>query len=171
MTSRFAPARALVGALALLAAGCASAGGAASGSRSAACAPAATPDSASLAAAFDSLHALRQRGRSAGELVLAAHDSKPQLANPGEVRKLFMRLYPPALRDAGVGGTAEVSMLVDASGIPREARVVRGSGHPELDRATLDVERGMRFRPARQGSCPVPFFMVMTHTWTVEASR
>jgi protein TonB len=82
-----------------------------------------------------------------------------------------MRLYPPALRDAGVGGTTEVSMLVDATGIPRDVRVVRGSSHPDLDRATIAVERGMRFRPARQGSCPVPFFMVMTHTWGVETTR
>lgn len=158
----------LAGALALLAAGCASAGGAAPGSRSAACAPAAAPEAASLAAAFDSLHALRLRGRSAGELVLAPHDSKPQLTNPIEVRSLFMKRYPPALRDAGVGGTVEVSLLVDASGVPTDVRVVRGSGHPDLDRATVEVQRGLRFRPARQGRCPVPFFMGMTHTWVVE---
>ncbi|HEX8274444.1 MAG TPA: energy transducer TonB [Longimicrobiaceae bacterium] len=159
------------GALASLAAGCASAGGATSGPRSAACASVSIPDSASLAAAFDSLHALRLQGRSGGELALVPHDSKPQLANPREVRKLFMRLYPPALRDAGVGGTTEVTLLIDASGIPRDVRVVRGSGHPELDRATIDVQKGMRYRPARQGSCPVPFFMVMLHNWVVEADR
>lgn len=136
---------------------------------SAACASAATPpDPASLATAFDSLHTLAMRGRAPAELVLAPHDRKPQLDNPGEVRNLLATLYPPALRDAQIGGTTRMAILLDAAGTVRNVLLVRGSAHDELDRASIAVARGMRFRPARQGSCPVPFFAVIPVTWTLE---
>ena len=164
MTSRPALTLALLAVLA----GCASARGAGA---SAACASAAAPDPARLVAAFDSLHALALRGRAPIDLVLAPHDRKPQLDNPGEVQQLFMKLYPPALRDAGVGGTTALALLVDATGNVGEVRLVRGSGHDELDRASMTVVRSMRWRPARQGSCPVPFYMGMPITWSLEYSR
>ena len=171
MTCRLAL-QALSGALAVLVAGCASGGGAGSGSApSAACASAAAPVSASLAPAFDSLFALRQRGRSVGELVLAPHDVKPRLANADEVGHLLKTLYPPTLRNTGAGGTTEVAILLDASGTTRHARVVRSSPFPALDTATVSVARAMRFRPARQGSCPVPYFTSVPVTWTLESAR
>lgn len=175
MTSRPAFPLVLSGVLAVLAAGCASSGGAAAAAApapSAACASAATPpDDARLAAAFDSLHTLAMRGRAPGELVLAPHDRKPRIDNAGEVRNLLATLYPPALRDAKIGGTTRMALLVDASGTVRNVLLVRGSAHDELDRASIAVARSLRFRPARQGSCPVPFFMVIPITWTIEESR
>jgi len=170
MTSRLTLLLAFTGALAVLAAGCASAGGAASGSAaapSAACDSVANP--ASLAAAFDSLHTLAMRGRAPADLVLAPHDRKPQLDNRGEVRNLLATSYPPALADAEIGGITHVSVLVDAAGTVRNVLLVRGSAHDELDRASIAVARGMKFRPARRGSCPVPFFTVIPITWTVES--
>ena len=173
MTSRLVLPLALPGVFALLAAGCASAGGAASGSApapSAACASVAMPpDQESLAVAFDSLHKLAMRGRAPADLVLAPHDRKPQIDNRGEVRNLLATSYPPALRDAEIGGITHVSVLVDAAGTVRNVLLVRGSAHDELDRASIAVARGMKFRPARQGSCPVPFFTVIPITWTVES--
>lgn len=171
MTLGPTPALALAGALALLAAGCASAGGSTAPAASAACASAGASDDASLAAAFDSLHALRLRGRAAEDLVLAPHDRKPQLANPREMRRHLETMYPPMLRDAGAGGSSEVAMLVDATGAVRNVLLVRGSGHGELDQASITVVKAMRFRPARQGSCAVPFFSSFPVNWHLEKSR
>lgn len=111
------------------------------------------------------------RGRAANGLVLAPHDRKPRLDNAAEVQQLLARLYPPALRDAGVTGRSEVAALIDTAGTVRRVLPVRGSAHEELDRATATVVRAMRFRPARQGSCPVPFFASLPVTWTLERSR
>lgn len=175
MTSRLALPLALCGALSVLAAGCASAGGAASGSASApsaACASAAMPpDPASQAAAFDSLHKLLVGGRLPRDLVLAPHDRKPQLDNFAEIQELFRTTYPPALRDAGVQGSAQVAALLDARGAVRDVKLVRSSMYNELDAATVAVVRRMRFRPARQGGCPVPFFMSLPVSWTLERGR
>ncbi len=162
---------ALAGALTLLAA-CASAAGPASGSPPPSCASAALPaDDAGLAAAFDSLHTLRVRGRAADSLVLTPYDTPPRLDNRSEVARLFKTLYPGALRDAGVGGTAEVAALIDTSGTMGNIRLVRGSTYHELDLATYTVVRGMRFRPARQGGCPVPYFMSVPITWEMERAQ
>jgi TonB family protein len=171
MPLRPTPALALAGALAFLAAGCASAGGSAPPASSAACASAGASDDAGLAAAFDSLHALRLRGRAARDLVLAPHDRKPKLENTAEVRRLLETTYPPLLRDAGVTGSSEVAMLVDATGTVRSVLLVRGSAHGELDRASIAVVKAMRFQPARQGSCPVPFFSSLPINWHLEKTR
>ena len=82
-----------------------------------------------------------------------------------------MTLYPPALRSTGVTGRSEVALLIDASGTVRSARMVRASTHPDFDQPALTVSRGMRFRPARQGSCPVPFFATIPITWVLNRSR
>lgn len=160
-------------AAALLLSGCA-AGGASAPAPSAAgpaCAESARlADSAGLAVAFDSLYALAQSGRRPADLVLAPHDRKPALANTRQVERLLQTLYPPALREAGLGGTNEVALLIGADGAVRSVLLVRSSGKGELDRATIEVARGMRFRPARRGSCPVPFFAAVPISWAVERS-
>ncbi|MET0397530.1 MAG: energy transducer TonB [Longimicrobiaceae bacterium] len=159
---------ALSGALAVLVAGCASAGAAGSApapTASAACAPAL--DDARLAAAFDSLHALRQSRRRANDLVLVPSDREPQLQNASEVQRLLVTLYPAALRSTGVTGRTEVALLIDESGTVRDARLVGGSTHPDFDQPALLVSRGMRFRPARKGRCPVPFFATIPISWVL----
>ncbi len=169
MTSRLALHLALPGAFSVLAAGCASAGGAASASASAACASVAMPpDPASQAAAFDSLHRLLVGGRIPRDLVLAPHDRKPQLDNFAEIQEVLRTTYPPALRDAGVQGTTQVAALLDARGAVRDVKLVRSSMHNELDAATIAAVKRMRFRPASQGGCPVPFFMSIPLAWTLE---
>jgi TonB family protein len=173
MTLRLAGPFALAGAAALLALGCASPGAAASGSAApAACAPAAAPsDEAGLLAAFDSLHALRQGGRPAKRLLLAPYSRRPQLDNPQEVQQLMPRLYPPALRAARVTGRSEVAALIDASGTILTARAVHRSVHDDFDRAAVTAVQAMRFRPARRGGCPVPFFASIPITWTLGRGR
>ena len=58
------------------------------------------------------------------------------------------RAYPPALRDAGIGGTVHVLFSIDEDGVVRDFRVDESSGHPALDRAALSVAEVYRFSPA-----------------------
>lgn len=173
MTTRHAASVVLAGALASLAAGCASGGASdtADGPAPASCAAAPRLEGARLAAAFDSLHALAVRGRPAEDLVLAAHDTKPRLANADEVERLLERNFPRALRGRTAVGGVQVTALIDASGKVSEVRLMRGSDIEDLNRATLTVMRGMRFRPASREGCPVPFFTVLPVNWSTVRSR
>lgn len=171
MTLRSVRLPALWGALVVLA-GCASGSGASAGGPApTACAAAPQLEGVRLAAAFDSLHVLAMRGRSQKELVLAPHDRKPRLLNPGAIQQLLATSYPRALRDAGLGGQTEVAMLVDARGEVSRVLLVRSSLHGDLDAATINVVKEMRFRPAARGGCPVPFFSLVPITWTLERGR
>lgn len=44
-------------------------------------------------------------------------------------------IYPPRARRAGLQGEVVLRIRVGADGLPREVRVIRSSGHAELDRA------------------------------------
>ena len=172
MTLRRTASVVLAGALASLA-GCASGGSSdtADGPAPATCAAAPQLEGARLAAAFDSLHALATRGRPQKELVLAPHDRKPRLLNAGAVQQLLATLYPPALRDAGLGGQTEVAFLVDTRGEVSSVVLVRSSRYHDLDLATISVVKGMRFRPAAEDGCPVPYFSLVPISWTLERGR
>ena len=67
--------------------------------------------------------------------------------------------YPALLRGAGVGGRAEVWLLLDADGLLRDTRINESSGHEALDLAALRVARVMRFSPAMGGAEPVPVWV------------
>ncbi len=72
----------------------------------------------------------------------------PELANRAVVQRALQRLYPPVLRDAGLGGQVVVWVFVDEAGAVVRAVVRQSSGQPQLDAAALDVARVMRFTPA-----------------------
>jgi protein TonB len=73
---------------------------------------------------------------------------RPELKNREEVARALERLYPPLLRDAGVGGTAVVWCLIDEEGRVIKTQLKVPSGHDALDRAALEVGNLMRFTPA-----------------------
>lgn len=73
----------------------------------------------------------------------------PELTNHQEVSRALQVAYPPLLRDAGIGGTAQVWFLIDEAGAVVKLQVARTSGHEALDRAALSVAQTMRFHPAR----------------------
>ena len=125
------------------------------------------PDGHSLLQAYDSLATLA-RALDPERLVLAPHTDKPQLANHAAVARLLGSLYPPALRDAGITGKATVSFLLQVDGTVEQVRIVRSSGYPEMDAASVTIARNLRFKPARDGTCAVPFFSVTPLTWSLE---
>jgi protein TonB len=60
-----------------------------------------------------------------------------RLALAGEARRF--RSYPEAARRAGLSGTAEVRVTVEAGGAARSAELSRSSGHAALDAAALEM--------------------------------
>jgi protein TonB len=79
---------------------------------------------------------------------LTPYTVRPEILNVAEVQREMARLYPPSLRDAGIGGTVELSLYIDENGQVLEAKVLRGSGHGSLDAAALRLSDGFRFSPA-----------------------
>lgn len=69
-----------------------------------------------------------------------------RLALAGEARRL--RNYPEAARRAGLAGTVEVRVAVDAGGALRRADLTRTSGHALLDTAALEMLREAAGRTA-----------------------
>lgn len=92
----------------------------------------------------------------------------PILRNRTEVGEALEEEYPALLRGAGVGGTAEVWVLLDADGVLRDTRINKNSGHPALDLAAIRVARVMRFSPAMDGTdgdIPVPAWVSIPITF------
>ena len=75
---------------------------------------------------------------------------KPSLQNAGEVQRGLEAAYPPRLRDAGLGGTVRVEMVVRPDGSVAAARVV-STTEPDLAEPARAVASGMRFSPAQKG--------------------
>jgi len=55
--------------------------------------------------------------------------------------------YPPEAIRWHHQGTAMVSLVVDVHGMPRDIRIERSSGFPELDRAALEAVQHWTFKP------------------------
>jgi len=64
-------------------------------------------------------------------------------------------LYPPLLRDAGIGGQVMLEFVVNADGTVDSASVVVvSSDRPAFERPALDAIKQSRFRPAMMGGEP-----------------
>ncbi|MFW5951249.1 MAG: M56 family metallopeptidase [Gemmatimonadota bacterium] len=85
----------------------------------------------------------------------------PQLENAEEVKAALQQLYPPLLKDAGIGGTANVWFLIDAEGKVRRTVLNRTSGHDALDQAALKVADRMRFAPAMNRDVAAPVWVAL----------
>jgi TonB family protein len=92
----------------------------------------------------------------------------PRLKNGVQVSDALERLYPPLLRDAGIGGTANVWFLIDDEGRVAKVQIRESSGREELDAAALEIARGMRFEPARNGDEPVTVWVALDITFATE---
>ena len=73
---------------------------------------------------------------------------RPEILNRDEVSAALMRLYPPILRDAGIGGQVVVWFFISEEGSVLDRRVSETSGHVPLDEAALEVADVFRFSPA-----------------------
>lgn len=91
----------------------------------------------------------------------------PSILNTDEVVRAMERVYPPFLRDAGVGGTVHVRFHIDAEGVVQDFRIDRTSGHDALDEAALSIADVYRFRPALNGDHNVAVWVTFPITFRV----
>jgi protein TonB len=92
---------------------------------------------------------------------------RPEISNRSEVQQALMRLYPPVLRDAGIGGQVVVWFFISEEGQVLNRRVSQTSGHTELDEAALQVADVFRFTPARNRDARVPVWIRLPITFQV----
>jgi periplasmic protein TonB len=77
-------------------------------------------------------------------------EQRPELRNSAAVISAVQRNYPPLLRDAGVGGTVVVSMVINEDGTPDVSTVeVVSTDHEQFSEVVRRVVERMRFRPAK----------------------
>ncbi|MFB6240767.1 MAG: energy transducer TonB [Gemmatimonadota bacterium] len=76
------------------------------------------------------------------------YDVAPELKNASEVQQYLQRVYPPSLKQSGIGGTVVLWIFVDKQGQVQKARVQKSSGYDALDQAAKKVADQMVFSPA-----------------------
>jgi bla regulator protein BlaR1 len=91
----------------------------------------------------------------------------PDIVNRAEVISALQREYPPLLRDAGIGGTANVWFFINAEGEVQDLRIQESSGHEALDAAAIRVAATIRFTPAKNGEEQVPVWVAFPITFQV----
>jgi len=84
-----------------------------------------------------------------------ARDVEPRLTNVREIRQLLERLYPPMLKEAGIGGRVLLWVFVDARGKALRSQINSSSGYPALDNAATRIVEQMKFSPAMNRDKPV----------------
>jgi len=99
--------------------------------------------------------------------VFVAREVEPKLKNTAEIRRLLQRDYPSMLREAGIGGTVMLWVLVDKAGNAKKSQVNKSSGYPALDEASRRVASKMKFSPALNRDKPVEVWIVQPVRWNV----
>jgi TonB family protein len=72
----------------------------------------------------------------------------PKLENKAAAAKAIEDLYPPLLKDAGIGGTVQVWLYIDKMGQVTKVQINQSSGYKALDQAALRVAEDFKFTPA-----------------------
>ena len=75
--------------------------------------------------------------------------------------------YPPALLGSHMAGTAVTEGIVSTDGKVDYARVMK-TNDPEFGKAAMEVFKRYRFKPATCGGKPVPAFVSIMHTFSVQ---
>jgi protein TonB len=91
---------------------------------------------------------------------------RPDITNRTEITRSMEESYPPLLKDAGIGGTANVWFFLDEEGVTRKTFLKESSGHPALDDAALKVAEVVHFTPAMNDGKAVPVWIALPITFT-----
>lgn len=140
--------------------------GAAVATRPAAAPGRATPAGAGAASAAVAPDPVQEKPLSA-EPTFTPMTVAPTLRNAGEVQVALRALYPPLLRDTGIGGTVNVWLFIDETGAVANTRVNESSGYEEMDATALQVARRMRFTPAMNRDQRVPVWVAIDINFAV----
>ena len=87
-------------------------------------------------------------GAADGQGAFTVVEIMPALINGAEIKRALTRSYPPLLKEARIGGRAQLLLLIDEQGHVIQAKIKESSGQPSLDQVALDVAPLMRFSPA-----------------------
>jgi TonB family protein len=90
---------------------------------------------------------------------------RPRLRNADAVREALTENYPPLLKDAGIGGTANVWFFIDDEGRVAKVQINKSSGYDALDAAALRVAGTMEFTPAYNRDVRVPVWVALDITF------
>jgi TonB family protein len=90
----------------------------------------------------------------------------PEVLNREVVTRALEREYPPALRDAGIGGTVLVFFFINEAGAVQAVQVHQSSGSEALDEAAIRVARVFEFAPARNRDRAVPVWIQIPIVFT-----
>jgi len=93
-------------------------------------------------------------------------ETAPTLQNRGDVERLLRSEYPAMLRDAGIGGSADVWFFINETGAVQEIQLKKSSGYDALDAAALKVAKQMRFSAAKNRDKPVPVWVSLEIEFT-----
>lgn len=96
-------------------------------------------------------------------------DLLPRPQNAAEFTAALREGYPPALREAGVGGTVVVAFVVGPDGVPGDVRVL-ASADRRLDPPTVRAVSLLRFTPAQAGGRAVAARVEQPVTWRADAT-
>jgi protein TonB len=99
--------------------------------------------------------------------VYVDRDIDPRLLNGPEMIRLMDRLYPKALKEAGIGGEVLMWVWVDKEGKPGNAQINRSSGRVQLDEVALAIAAQMRFEPAMLLDKPVGVWVAQPISFSV----
>lgn len=84
----------------------------------------------------------------AGENPVREGARPPVLRNRAGIALALEKIYPPDLRDQGIGGEAMLWLFVDEEGEVAFRQIQTSSGECKLDAAALVLSEQFRFRPA-----------------------
>lgn len=100
---------------------------------------------------------------------LDAVDEMPQMVNAREVSRTLARVYPPALRDAGISGRVVARFQVTAGGAVDPGTIsVLSSTHDAFGEPAVHALRRMRFRPAHVDGRPVATWLSIPISFDVD---
>lgn len=105
-------------------------------------------------------------GRGGFAYEVAVLERKPELINTAEVAGTMMKLYPPHLQDAGVGGAVTMQFIIESDGLvnPSSIRVV-DSRPAQFAEPSSKVVEAFRFRPGRYQGRDVRVLIQIPLTW------
>lgn len=109
-----------------------------------------------------------QKYRVTDEPSFTPYTKRPELLNREETVKALVSAYPPALRDAGIGGAALVWLLLDERGSVVKTKIKTSSGQMALDAAAQEVAQAMKFSPAKNGVENVPVWIALPINFAVK---
>jgi TonB family protein len=93
-------------------------------------------------------------------------EERPELRNRTQVAAALVRNYPPLLRDAGMSGVVQISMVINEDGTPDVSTVeIITTDHEQFTDAARRVVERMRFRPAKVNNQAVKVRVVLPITF------